>query len=93
MRTRNKKWTDYGLTYEDVGRLRSECLNAAGKDYERICKAAEEANVEMSEYIVKSLTDGLSYERMSRETYIPINRNDFYAYQRKTLAIYGGRDA
>jgi len=35
-----------------------------------------------------SLTEGLSYEKLSGRYYVPINRNSFYDYQKKCLEMY-----
>ncbi len=86
MRTRNRKLIHYGIT-EARGR---ELLQlATQEDYrDLVCQAAELSNSYLASYLVKSLRQGIGYDRIFGRRYIyPCTRADFYGYRRKTLAI------
>lgn len=85
MRSRD---VDYGFRPGEINYLKSI---ARENDYAKrltLHAAAYEANKYVSEDIVYSIVNGLSYETITRAHYIPINKNDFYAYCRKCLAIF-----
>lgn len=85
MKTRYKRYIDYGLTDRRVKEIMDYCTNV--KDINLIVKAARSANPAISESLVESLTEGLSYSKASQRRYIMYCGNDFYAYKRLTVAI------
>lgn len=87
-RTRNKSYADYGFSPEDVKRWESICRLPDIYTRRMLRDAAYDANPEIAEDLIFSLANGLSYERMEAIKPMGINLVDFYAYRRKTLAIF-----
>lgn len=88
MRTREKKLVHYGIG-EKRGR---ELLMLATLEENRqaVCEAAEKSNPSLAPYLAKSLRGKVGYDRIFGKMYYrPCTRADFYAYRRKTLAIFG----
>ena len=87
-RTRNKSYADYGFLPEDVKKWESICRKPDIDTRRMLRDAAYDANPEIAEDLIFSLANGLSYERMEVIKVMGINLVDFYAYRRKTLAIF-----
>lgn len=79
------KWQDYSLTSNRVHYLREYCKDS--NNISMVVSAAAFANLPLSGAIVKSLTTGIGYVELSKREYIPITKVDFYAYQRRAVAI------
>lgn len=86
MRTREKQFRHYGICPERVQELLT--LARAEENRELLQKAAESSCAWLSEYLIRSLSSGIGYEKMYMQTYIPATKADFYAYRRKTLAAF-----
>lgn len=86
MRTREKKFSDYGISHERA----QELLALARQEQNRtlLCRAAENSCPWLSDCLVRSLTGGGGYESLYIRTYIPATKADFYGYRRKTLAAF-----
>ncbi|MCD8220904.1 MAG: hypothetical protein LUD07_01695 [Clostridiales bacterium] len=90
MRTRHKRLTDYGIPDVEISGLYDLCKNLddRGRGLLQIV-VKDSCPPGIAEYILKSLTDGSSYDAMSkRGEWIPIGRDDFYRYRWKTLAAF-----
>lgn len=87
MRTREKRYKDYGVTKEEKEKVLNFCKNAKKEDEFLIRNAALCANPYIADYICDSLKNDLSYDRLFKTLYVPIGRDDFYGYRRKTIAI------
>ena len=85
MRIREMGWKDYNLTSKRVHDLKEYCRD--GNNISMVVRAAAFANLPLSGAIVKSLTTGIGYVELSKREYIPITKVDFYAYQRRAVAI------
>lgn len=85
MRVREIKWRDYGLSSNRASKLKEYCK--CSDNLSMVVQAASFANPSLSGVIVKSLTTGRGYTWLSRTDFIPITSADFYAYQRRTIAI------
>ena len=86
MRTREKQFRHQGICQEQVQELL--ILAKAEENQELLQKAAENSCAWLSEYLIRSLSSGIGYEQMYKQTYIPATKADFYAYRRKTLAAF-----
>lgn len=86
MRTRDKSLSDYGI---DCSRA-AELVELARLEENKglICKAADLSNAGLSTFIIESLTQKKGYDRIYIKSHIPAKRDDFYAYRRKTLALF-----
>lgn len=81
---------DHGVYPEDEGRLRVYCRKEIGRE-ERLrlfqCAISAAPGLEMEVY--ESITTGAGYRtQIKRGKQIPAKEDDFYAYQRKTLAEF-----
>ena len=80
--------SDFGISIEQYKSICQRIQNGEIKEHDSLNAAAVEANPSIAEYLVKSIEESLSYEKMSAGNYIPINKNDFYAYRRKCISIF-----
>ena len=80
--------SDFGISIEQYKSICQRIQNGEIQEHDLLNAAAVEANQSISEYLVKSIEESLSYEKMSAGNYIPINKNDFYAYRRKCISIF-----
>ena len=85
MRIREMQWKDYSLTDRRVKELREYCKDS--DNMSMVTQAAACASPSLAGVIVKSLTTGIGYVELSKREYIPITKADFYAYQRRAVAI------
>ncbi len=95
-RVRNMTWKDYGITKYRYVELKAFCLQykekkkkiqnvMCKKDCEMIEQAAKAASEELYLYIIKSVTNDLSYTFIEYDEMIgriPIGKTDFYGYRR-----------
>ena len=80
--------SDFGISIEQYKSICQRIQNGEIQEHDLLNAAAVEANQSISEYLVKSIEESLSYEKLSAGNYIPINKNDFYAYRRKCISIF-----
>lgn len=87
MLTRHKHLKDYGIPPEDIEKLNS-MLRDFPVEYEEILTSAALSACPkgLAELMVYSILHQKGYDGMTLERYVPINRRDFYAYKRKTVA-------
>ena len=79
MRIREMGWKEYSLTSNRVHYLREYCRDS--NNISMVVRAAAFANLPLSGAI------GIGYVELSKREYIPITKADFYAYQRRAVAI------
>ena len=88
-RTRNMKFEDYGISDEMAIWLLSLCRINSPDIRKMVEEAADLACPDLSKYLVRSLTEGVSYISMEKsEAPVPCSQKDFYGYRRKTLARF-----
>lgn len=85
MRTRIKGYGDYGLTKTRVKEILEYCR--ALSDDSILKEAAEKANPLLAVYLVESIKDRMSYDKLYKKYYVPIWRGDFYGYRRLTISL------
>lgn len=89
MRTRYRTYDYYGIAPEDVKKLRNYCRNMGQEDRLRLFQCAISKAPGLELLIYESITEGLGYISLShRRGEIPAKADDFYAYQRLTLADF-----
>ena len=86
MRIRKMKFCDYGIDEEEKNVLMELAKREENAVFIR--KAVMESNPGLSEMLFISLTTGIGYDAMGHSRYIPIKRDDFYAYRRRALYIF-----
>lgn len=79
---------NYGISKEEADSLRKYCQKANIDDQMKLLQYSFDSNPDISSDIYYSLVNGLSYDKMMKARYIPINRYDFYAYQRKCMSMF-----
>ena len=85
MRTRNKSYSDYGITEDEKMYILDFC-RSADEDQKMIIKnALAELNPYIAPYIYYSLTEGESYDKMIVKQEIYMSKEDFYGYRRKGM--------
>ena len=95
MRIREKRLMDYGVS---ESRERELIILAQQEENRGILEeAAEVSNSYLAPYLVRSLTSGRNQKGQSKvgyrtlfkyAPYPPCKEDDFYAYKRKTLAVF-----
>ena len=88
MRTRYKKIKDYGLDAHDEDAIRERCRNLDARDIEILHETALSSAPGIEDSICKSIIERTGYRTMCKKQMIPVNEEDFYAYRRKTLAMF-----
>lgn len=91
MLTRKKSLVDWGVRQEDVEILKDICRNATAdrkKDILNCCRNACPKGIE--NFVYESITLNRSYDKIMKNKYIPIKKDDFYAYKRKSMAMFYG---
>lgn len=88
MRTRYRTYDYYGIAPEDVKTLRNYCRNMGQEDRLRLFQCAISNAPGLELLIYESLTEGVGYDRLDRKRGVPAKSDDFYAYQRKTVAEF-----
>lgn len=87
MRTRNKKYRDYGFDdAEEAKRLVQYCRSDAFDMHNELLNSAISANADLAYDIIYTIVYDISYDDLCKIRTLPINKNDFYAYRRKALA-------
>jgi|GEM_PF-684693 len=88
MRTRNKTYTDYGISKDDKSKILLFCRRAKGNKQDKmIIKSAlaEIASAYTALMVYEALTEGLSYEKLDEKRGLVIGKEDFYGYRRKGM--------
>ena len=85
MRTREKSYSDYGITEDEINYIESFCRNAGVEDRNIIKNALSEIQPYIAPYVYYSLVDGLSYEKICAKSYIYMGKGDFYGYRRQCM--------
>ena len=86
-----RDYAGYGMTADKAKELLAECM--AGKHAELVRLAAQKAAPGIAEWIVSSIMEGKSFDRMAvkwelgEAEMMPCCRNSFYAYRKFALAI------
>lgn len=92
MRTRERGFEYYGFTEEEAKRLLAYCQDHQKfEEHELLLKSAKAARKEIASLLYFSIANNCSWEKLDKICYIPFLTTDFYAYRRKTLALF--RDA
>ena len=86
MRTREKSYSDYGITEDEVRYIKSFCQNADDEQKNIIRNALAELQPYIAPYVFYSLVDNLSYEDICAKNYLYIGKGDFYGHRRQGMA-------
>lgn len=86
MRTREKSYSDYGITEEEKIYIKDFCRDANDEEKHIIRTALNELQPYIAPYVYYSLVDNLSYEDICSKNYLYIGKGDFYGYRRQGMA-------
>ena len=78
--------TNTNEIYDPVGN-EAVVRASVSKRVDMVEKAAKEAGADLSDYILKGITEGIPYSVLSMKTGIPCNRNEYYERYRKFFWI------
>lgn len=88
MRTRKKKYLDYGLTEKDVKNTFRFLRRMKKREKEEVKRLLEENLPEyIAETICRALIEGKGYYALAAETQMLCVKADFYGYRRKAIYI------
>lgn len=85
MRTRQKTYSDYGISDEEVKYIKGFCQNANDDEQHIIKTALSELTPYVAPYVFYSLVDNLSYEDICAKNYLYIGKGDFYGHRRQGM--------
>lgn len=88
MLIREATYEDYGFSAEEDRKINEFCKNLEMRDKVLLLQCAEEVYPSVSDELYCCITIGASYDRMTYGRSISLCRKDFYAYRRKTLAVF-----
>lgn len=87
MRLRLMGYNDYEFAPNEEKELMAYIKSASFTAHKELLEFATLTYRELAPTIYYSLVSGASYEKLETINYMPITKNDFYAYRRKTLAM------
>lgn len=76
-------YNSYGISKKQYKSMKEMCRS--GKNIDMIKRAADRTNRDIAAYLIKSVTEGKSYDTLEfdqRLGRIPCGRTDFYAFRR-----------
>lgn len=88
MRTRAKRYSDYGFKPGEQERLKKYCQSVGFCDNSILLQAAMSANPVIKDDLYYTIVTGISYDKLNDVRKILLPKNDFYGYQRKCLDIF-----
>lgn len=92
MRVRQMGYEDYGFSDGEAKLLLAYCQDAQKfNDHELLLKSAISSRKEIANLLYFSITNNCSWDQLGKIDYLYVGKGDFYAYRRKTLALF--RDA
>lgn len=91
MVTRNASYRDYGISNDEVKNLLMYCRSADFDKKDLLMECANESYPQIADYLVESIVNRMSYERLMGRYYFYYGKSDFYGRRRQTLAIFKER--
>lgn len=88
MKRREMLYKDYGMHPDLVKELKDQCRRLNTEEQVNLLLCAIKANEGIAPALYYSLISGASYDSLTVCADIPINRVDFYAYQRYCLFLF-----
>lgn len=85
MRTREKSYSDYGITEKEVRYIKDFCRNANDEERKIIRNAISELQPYIAPYVYFSLVKNMSYEDICAKNYIFMGKGDFYGHRRQGM--------
>ena len=86
IKTREKGYKDYGFEPGEEKRLIQYCRSTEFDRNQELLISSISANATFANDIYYSIVKDISFDALNKIKYIPVSKNDFYAYRRKALA-------
>ncbi|MFQ7788771.1 MAG: hypothetical protein ACLRIP_12490 [Blautia massiliensis (ex Durand et al. 2017)] len=88
MLTREATYEDYGFSEDEDKRLGEFCKNLEMWDKILLLQCAAEVYPNIVDELYCCIVIGMSYDKMNKKKFVALDRKDFYAYRKKTLAVF-----
>lgn len=88
MLTRDANYEDYGFEEKEDKKFNDFCRKLNMRDKILLLQCANEVYPSISDELYCCIVIGMSYDKMSAKKFMSLNRKDFYAYRRKTMAVF-----
>lgn len=79
---------DYGFSEDEDKRLGEFCKNLEMRDKILLLQCAAEVYPNIIDELYCCIVIGMSYDKMNKKKFVALDRKDFYAYRKKTLAVF-----
>lgn len=87
MRTRHLSMESYKMNDNDYTVLKRKCATAGAALEKVMFAAAKESNPDIADALFIALRNNLSYDKLCCKMYVPIGKDDFYGYLRRTMFL------
>lgn len=88
MRTREKGYSNYGISEKEAKVLLDICKNADEEEEKLLLESAQESNSYFASSIFYSLRNNVSFEKLEALKEFYAGKGDFYGYRRQALFIF-----
>lgn len=88
MLTREATYEDYGFLEEEDKKFNEFCRKLEMRDKILLLQCAAEVYPNVCDELYCCIVIGMSYDKMNKKNFVPLDRKDFYAYRKKTLAVF-----
>ena len=88
MLTREATYEDYGFSEEEDKKFNEFCRKLEMRDKILLLQCAAEVYPSVSDELYCCIVTGTNYDRMAYGRVISLCHKDFYAYRKKTLAVF-----
>ena len=88
MLTRGATYEDYGFSEEESKKFNEICRKLEMRDKILLLQCAAEVYPNIADELYCCIVIGMSYDKMNKKKFVALNRKDFYAYRKKTLAMF-----
>lgn len=89
VRVRSRGFEDYGFRSGEAKQLLAYCQDPRRfEEHELLLRAAKTSKREIANLLYFSITNKCSWDQLDKMEYLYIGKGDFYAYRRKTLALF-----
>ena len=84
----SSEYEDYGFSEDEDKRLGEFCKNLEMRDKILLLQCAAEVYPNIVDELYCCIVIGMSYDKMNKKKFVALDRKDFYAYRKKTLAVF-----
>lgn len=81
-------YEDYGISKDKALELKEKCRTLHENEKLLLWECCAVANNDLKYFLYHSLINNLSYDKIYVRSYVPITKDDFYAYRRKALCLF-----